>query len=117
MLKELTCIGCPMGCRITADLTGNEVSNVSGHTCPIGERYAKEELTCPTRMVTSLAYVTGSDIPLSVKTSINIPKDMISKCLEEIREKKISLPVHTGDIIIKNVCKTKADVVATKDLY
>ena len=42
MKRELTCIGCPMGCRLTAEFDGKEVTAVSGNGCGVGARYARE---------------------------------------------------------------------------
>ena len=53
MKRELTCIGCPMGCRLTAEFNGTEVTEVTGNGCAVGARYAREELTNPKRMVTA----------------------------------------------------------------
>ena len=30
--RELTCIGCPLGCMLTVEMEGNEVVNVTGNT-------------------------------------------------------------------------------------
>ena len=57
--RELTCIGCPMGCALTVELDANEVVSVTGHTCKRGEDYAKKEVTNPTRIVTSTVRVEG----------------------------------------------------------
>ena len=43
--RELTCIGCPMGCALTVELNGSEVVSVTGQTCKRGEDYAKKEVT------------------------------------------------------------------------
>ncbi|MDO5115246.1 MAG: DUF1667 domain-containing protein [Synergistaceae bacterium] len=117
MKKELTCIGCPMGCQITAELADEKIISITGESCAIGKKYAEEELTRPTRMVTSLMEATGSKMPLSVKTSKAIDKSKIADCLKAIRESKAELPVHIGDVMIKNVCGTGADIIATKELY
>ncbi|MBQ8107951.1 MAG: DUF1667 domain-containing protein, partial [Ruminococcus sp.] len=53
MTKELTCICCPMGCSLTAELKNGEVTSVSGNTCKRGEIYAKSELIAPVRVVTT----------------------------------------------------------------
>ena len=45
--RNLTCIGCPMGCQLTAELAGGEVVSVRGNTCARGEAYARKE--CATR--------------------------------------------------------------------
>lgn len=52
-VREMTCISCPMGCRLTArrDDAGNVT--VSGFTCKRGEVYGIQEFTCPMRTVTS----------------------------------------------------------------
>ena len=117
MITELTCIGCPLGCQITAESENGKILSVSGQSCAIGKRYAKEELTHPTRMVTSLMETVGGGTPLSVKTSTPIGKEKIFECLAEIRRTKAQLPVHIGDILIRNVCGTDTDIVATKELY
>ena len=77
MIRELTCIGCPMGCQITAEVKDGDVVSISGQSCNIGKKYANEELTHPTRMVTSLMETVGSKMPLSVKTSRPIAKEKI----------------------------------------
>lgn len=118
MIKEITCIGCPMGCQITAELSDSgEILSVTGYTCGIGKKYAHEELTRPTRMVTSLMEAIGSSMPLSVKTSKPIDKTKIFDCLAEISKTKAQLPVHIGDVVIKGVCGTDIDIVATRELY
>ena len=35
--RTLTCIGCPLGCTLKAELEGNTVRSVTGNTCPNGE--------------------------------------------------------------------------------
>ena len=47
MGKELTCIVCPRGCRLTID----DNLNVTGNSCPRGAQYAKDEMTNPKRMI------------------------------------------------------------------
>ena len=51
--RNLTCIGCPMGCQITVEFEGEEVFSVKGNTCAIGDKYARQEVTHPERTVTS----------------------------------------------------------------
>lgn len=117
MQKEITCIGCPMGCRITAEVENGKILSVEGYSCNIGKKYAQEELTVPKRMVTCLVHVCGSNHPLPVKTSSPIEKDKIVDCLREIKKCEATPPVHIGDVIISGVCGTQADIVATKETY
>jgi len=52
---------------------------------------------------------------LPVKTSTMIPKDMIFKVNEEIGNLTLN-SAKSGDVIIKNVLGTGADVVVTGDI-
>ena len=115
--RELTCIGCPMGCQITVELENGEVVSVTGNTCKIGENYAKNEVTHPERTVTSTAIVTGGDKPrVSVKTASNIPKDKIDDVMKEIDAAVMAAPVRIGDIVVKDVCGTGVNVIATRNI-
>ena len=42
-IRELTCIGCPMGCQLRATLEDGVVTAVTGNTCPRGDAYARKE--------------------------------------------------------------------------
>jgi len=113
---ELTCIQCPIGCALTVKVDRDNVT-VSGNSCPRGVKYGIKEVTEPSRTVTSTVAVEGGTIPrLSVKTRSDIPKDMIFSVMEQIKKTKAAAPVKTGDVIIKNVCDTGVDVIATKSI-
>ena len=43
--RELTCIGCPLGCAITVTMESGEIVGITGHTCKRGEEYARKELS------------------------------------------------------------------------
>lgn len=117
--KELTCIGCPMGCQLSVDFDdkNNTVLSVTGNNCKIGENYAKKELTNPTRIVTSSIQVDGGDLPMvSVKTDEDIPKGEIFNIMKEIHETNVQAPVKIGDVLIKNVAGTNVNIIATRDI-
>ena len=118
MERELTCINCPLGCRLVATLNdaGTEVLSVTGNTCPRGDKYARQECTLPERMITAVIPAEGSETPLSVKTANPVPKSMISAIMEELSRVRVSVPVHTGDVVLANVLDTGVDVIATRDL-
>ena len=116
MKHELTCIRCPIGCQLTVDVDGENVS-VTGNSCPRGAEYGKKEVTAPTRIVTSSVRVSGGELPLvSVKTASDIPKDRIMDVMAEIRQCETAAPVQTGDVLIRNVAGTGADIVATRSV-
>ena len=116
MKKELTCINCPMGCRLTVTIEEQKVVDVKGNICPKGKQYAQQEVICPMRVVTALMPVEGEDKPLSVRTSKPIPKADIFNCVREIYSKKAKRPIVCGDVLIKDVCGTGADIIATQDI-
>lgn len=106
---ELICIKCPRGCNLEVD--GDKVS---GNLCPRGIDYAKEELTCPMRCVTSLIKVDNGVVP--VKTDKEVPKNMIQAVLEEISKVQVE-NLKFGDVVIKNILNTGANVVVTGNSY
>ena len=113
--KNLTCIGCPLGCQIMVELENGEVVSVSGNTCKRGDDYARKEVTRPTRIVTSTVKVSGGNAPtVSVKTKSDIPKDKIFDCAKALKEVMVQAPIAIGDVLIENVAGTGVDIVATK---
>ena len=74
-VRNLTCIGCPLGCALRVEMENGEVLSVSGNTCKRGDDYARKEVTNPTRIVTSSVIVEGGSLAaVSVKTKEDIPK-------------------------------------------
>ena len=115
--KKLICIGCPMGCNLTAFIENGKVISVTGNTCKRGETYAQKELTNPTRIVTSTVKVNGGVLPVvSVKTHQDIPKKQIFQCMEELAKITLDAPVKMGEIIIEHVAGTMVNIVATKQV-
>lgn len=115
--RELTCIGCPLGCALTVEMQDGEVVEVKGFTCKRGKEYGYKEVTNPTRTVTSTVRVGNRrDQVVSVKTKSDIPKDKIFACMQELKNISAKAPVHMGDIIIADVAGTGVSVVATKNI-
>jgi CxxC motif-containing protein len=115
--RELTCIGCPMGCTLLVELADNGEIKVTGSSCRIGETYAVKECTNPTRIVTTTVWVKGGASPtVSVKTQRDVPKDKIFDCIKALKNLTVEAPVHIGDIIYENILDTKVNVVATRSI-
>ena len=113
--KRLTCIVCPLSCIIDTEYTPKRIKSISGHQCKKGKVYAEDELFAPTRILTTTVKVDGGVLPLvSVKTNKPVPKEKLFSILDEIMQLTLDAPVKLGDIIIKNVQNTKANIVATK---
>ena len=117
MDQVITCINCPVGCRMSVSLSDNgEFLSVSGNNCPRGAAYARQECTFPLRMITAVIPVFGSPVPLSVKTSVPIPKCMIPDIMHVLSSLNVIAPVSLGQVILSDVLHTGADIVATREL-
>lgn len=115
--RELTCIGCPLGCAVTVTMNDTEVVSVTGNTCPRGDAYARKEVTNPTRIVTSTVRVKdGVSAMVNVKTANDIPKGKIFECAEALKEVVVCAPVKIGDVILANVAGTGVDIIAAKNI-
>ena len=113
--RELICIGCPMGCRMTVTMEQGQVTQVSGNTCRRGDAYARREVTNPTRIVTSTVRVEGGILPVvSVKTREDIPKGKIFDCVKAVQELVVEAPVRIGEVLLADVAGTGVDIVATR---
>ena len=118
--RNLTCIGCPMGCALLVEMDGKEIISVTGNTCKKGAEYAVKEVTDPTRIVTTTVRVKNGSMPVvSVKTAQDIPKGKIFECVrqlkdvEALRDVCVEAPVQIGDVILENAAGTGVDIVAT----
>lgn len=115
MKKTITCIGCPMGCAVTATIENGEVTEVTGQTCARGEKYARTEVVHPMRTVTSTVAVDGGELSMvSVKTASDIPKDQITACMAALKGVRVSAPVAMGQVIVADVAATGIPIIATK---
>ena len=111
---EVTCINCPVGCRMEVALEAGAVRSVSGNACRRGERYARRECTAPERMVSAVVPVAGCRMPLSVKTRTPIPKASVPACMQALSLLRPVPPILAGETVLADVCGTGVDIVATR---
>ena len=117
MKRELICIGCPMGCQLTAEVENGAVTSVTGNTCPRGDAYARKEVTAPTRIVTSTVRVTGGTLAMvSCKTRSDIPKGKIFDVVRALKDVEVPAPITIGQVLAENVAGTGVDIIATKNI-
>jgi CxxC motif-containing protein len=115
--KEITCIVCPLGCKILVRAVEDQFELLEGNKCKKGVEYAKSEALDPRRMLTSSVLVKNGEWPLvSVKSSEPVQKHKVYSVLKEIKKAKVKTPVKSGQIIIKNVANTNIDIIATKSI-
>jgi len=113
MAYDLICIVCPNGCHLHVD----DDFNVTGNRCPRGAVYAKQEVTNPTRVVTSTVRIDSKVLKvLPVKTKAPVSKKKIFDVMAVINKTSVKVPVHIGDVLVKDIAGTGADLVATRDI-
>ena len=116
--KELTCVVCPAGCKILVTLDeNNQVTEVTGHTCPRGKKYAESEVTNPVRTLTSTVTVQTKDGAkmLPVRTDKPIPRPTLFDAMTIVRNTIVTAPVKTGDIICADFIEEGTSLIACKD--
>lgn len=117
MLKEYTCIICPNGCEISAQIENGEIVSLQGALCKKGEAYVQQELTAPMRNIASSVLVKHGELPLvSVRLTSPIPKDRIFDAMREIKKVRLDAPVKAGQVVIHNLLGLDSDVIATKHI-
>ena len=114
-MTNLICIVCPRGCRLAVDETADY--RVTGFGCPRGEAYGRKEVTHPTRVLTSIVKIDGAIHPCCpVKTSGAIPKARIAEAMELLKSVRLRAPASIGDVVVRDICGTGEDWIATKDM-
>ncbi len=125
-MREMICIVCPRGCRLSVDRLPDGNISVSGmpvHAACLGE----SEVLDPRRTVTATcALIPASDCNddlgkrlfcqsrrLPVKTSAPCPKERIPELLSDIYKLEIKAPVGIGKVLIKDWKGLGFDVVAS----
>lgn len=115
-MKQLVCIGCPRGCRLTVEENSGDFI-VTGNTCPRGKAFAISEMTEPKRTICSTVKTVFPGCPvLPVRVSDDIPKDRIFDVMREINAVVLAERIGRGDVIIENVLGLGVDVISTSDL-
>ena len=113
--KDFTCIVCPRGCLVSAELDkNNNIINISGYSCKRGLTYVQNELTSPKRTVTSTVKTEDNKI-VSVRTNKDVPKSLIFDIMKEINSVIAPKDVKFGQILINNICGSDASLVVTSE--
>jgi len=113
--KRITCVVCPIGCKILIKTDGTRFKILEGNKCKKGIEYARNEALDPRRMLTTSVLIEDGEWPLvSVKSSQPIPKEKVFTVLKEIKKTIAKAPIKSGQMVISNVADTNIDIIATK---
>ena len=117
MKKEIICTVCPRGCHVIVDGDGKNVVSMEGYGCKRGLTYAEAEYSNPVRILTTTVKVEGKENELlPVRSAVPVPQGKLFECMEVVKKTSVKLPVKRYDVIIKDICGTGVDIVATKDV-
>ncbi len=114
MKKELTCIACPFGCRLTAMWQDEKEIFITGNRCGRGIEYGKSEIVSPVRVVTATVRINSGKVSrLPVITGSPVKKQDVDKLLNKLYSMVVEAPVRRGDVILK-FDEAGTDVVAAR---
>lgn len=117
MQKQLTCIQCPNGCRLTAIQLPDGSVKVTGNLCRKGEEFGTAELTDPRRSVTTTVRTLFADLPfLPVRTDAEVRKADIPRVLAAARQTTVTQRLHVGDAAVENADGSGIKLIATMDM-
>jgi CxxC motif-containing protein len=102
--KELVCIACPLGCRMTVTIGASpEEATVTGNRCARGEAYGKEEILAPRRILTAVVPTDSDRFPCApIRTDTAISRGLVGKLLSDLYKRKVTLPVREGQVLIED---------------
>lgn len=119
---QFNCTTCPSECLLTVEVERDAdgqvaaVRSVTGNSCPRGDKFARQELTCPMRVLTTTVAVSGGDEALlPVRTAEAIPLELHAQAMTLIRGLVVEAPIRMGAVIIPNLLDTKINLVASMD--
>lgn len=122
-MLQFNCTTCPSECLLTVEVERDsndalmEVRSVTGNNCPRGNTFAHQELTCPMRVLTTTAAVSGGDEALlPVRTAEAIPLELHAQAMDLIRCVVVDAPIRMGDVVLENLLDTNINLIASMDI-
>lgn len=120
---RFNCTTCPSECLLTVEVERDadgavaEVHSVIGNSCPRGDKFAHQELTCPMRVLTTTVAVSGGDEALlPVRTAEAIPLELHAQAMDLIRGLVVKAPIRMSDVVLPNLLDTGTDLIASMDI-
>jgi len=115
-MKQITCITCPIGCRISIDVMEDGYV-FSGNKCAKGKDFAKTEMTSPVRSLTTTVRTVFPGAPvLPVRTNGEVPKEKIKEIIRELSGIIITGKIEIGEIVAADILGTGCDIIASSDM-
>lgn len=120
---QFNCTTCPSECLLTVEVERDAngavaaARSVTGNSCPRGDKFAHQELTCPMRVLTTTVAVSGGDEALlPVRTAEAIPLALHAQAMDLIRGVVVEAPIRMGNVVLPNLLDTGTDLIASMDI-
>jgi len=115
--KHFVCVVCPMGCEIDVVHDGSKIISMEGNKCEKSEEFVSQELIEPMRILTTTVRIQGSRWPvIPVRTDKAVPKRLFPRIIRQLRDIKLQAPVNILDVVVKDVLRTGASIIATRTM-
>lgn len=114
--RRIVCTICPKGCILSVTEKSDGEYDIKGYECKRGLKYAHDEIISPARILTTSVLCfdkNGKKREMSVKSNKPIELKKLARAADAVRKLRIEREVLPGQVIIKNVEGTDADIVAT----
>ena len=118
---QFNCTTCPSECLLTVEVERDadgavvEVRSVTGNSCPRGDKFAHQELTCPMRVLTTTV-AGGDEALLPVRTAEAIPLELHAQAMDLIRGLVVDAPIRMGDVVLDDLLDTGINLIASMDI-
>jgi len=119
MNKQIKCIVCPIGCSIQVDFNEEtkEILSYSGNECKRGIKFIKEELVCPSRLLTTTIKIDSAVCGrLPVRSDVPIPKERILEIIREVKKISVAVPVKAGQVLKDDFMGTGIKILSCSTL-
>jgi len=96
------------------DITEGKILFLEGNNCKRGIKFAQAELKNPLRLLTTTVGIDSKKVRrLAVRSDVPVPKDKVAGMIRIARQKKVEAPVKMGQIIVADILKTGASIIAS----
>jgi len=115
--KHFVCVVCPVGCEIDVVHDGAKIMSMEGNKCEKSEEFVTQELIEPMRILTTTVRIQGSRWPVvPVRTDKAVPKRLFPRIMKQLRRVKLQAPVNMLDVVVRDVLRTGANIIATRTM-
>ena len=115
--KHFVCVVCPVGCEIDMVHDDKKIISMEGNRCDKSVEFVSQELIEPMRVLTTTVRIQGSKWPvIPVRTDKAVPKRLFPRIMKRLRRVKLQAPVDMLDVVVKDVLRTGANIIATRTM-